>query len=128
MLKENFFTIEERTETEKGWEYRIGLNASHPIYQAHFPKNPVTPGVCIIQIIKDIAEDYCSKSFFIRSLKNVKFLQVLNPFDTREAIVKFTCQANETGNYSVSAVISKDQLVFSKLTLHLVEINEGGND
>lgn len=127
MLKDNFFTIEERTETDKGWEYRIALNASHPIYQAHFPKNPVTPGVCIIQIIKEIAEDYCSTSFFIRSLKNVKFLQVLNPFDTREAIIKLTCQANETGNYSVSAVISKDQLVFSKLTLHLVEINKGGN-
>lgn len=128
MLKDNFFTIEERTQTEKGWEYCIAINASHAIYQAHFPQNPVTPGVCIVQMMKEIAEDCCSKSFFICSLKNVKFLQILNPIENPEVLVKFNSQVNEAGRYAVSAVICKDQLVFSKLNLQLAEISEGGND
>jgi len=124
MLKDHFFTIEEKTQTPKEWEYRISLDASHPIYQAHFPKNPVTPGVCIIQMIKEIASDCCSKVFFIRIIKNVKFLSVLNPLLNKEVLVRFTCKLNENGWYVVSAVISKDGLIFSKVNLHLEEVGE----
>lgn len=122
MLRDHFFIIGERAQTETGWEYCISLDASHPIYQAHFPKNPVTPGVCIIQMIKEIASDCCSKAFFIRMIKNVKFLSVLNPLTHKEVTVRFTCNFNENGRYGVSAVICKDDLVFSKVNLQLEEV------
>lgn len=128
MLKETFFMIRERIRTEKGWTYRIALNASHPVYQAHFPQNPVTPGVCIVQLIKEIVEDSCSTSFFIRLLKNVKFLHVLNPLEHEEVTVDFTYRIDEDGRYSVTAVLCDEQLVFSKVILYLTEITDGKND
>ena len=36
---------------------RIKLNKDHDIYNGHFPNNPITPGVIIIQIIKEILEE-----------------------------------------------------------------------
>ena len=122
MLKDDFFVIKEHTQTEKGWEYRILLNASHSIYQAHFPKNPVTPGVCLVQLVKEVVADHYSASFFIRAIKNVKFLAVLNPIENDEVTICFTCKIDEGGVYTVSAVICKDGLVFSKLNLHLTTV------
>ena len=58
MLNSTFYTIRKRTDTEGGVDYRVSLNASHIIYEAHFPGNPVTPGVCIIQIVKELVEAY----------------------------------------------------------------------
>ncbi|MBQ0740088.1 3-hydroxyacyl-ACP dehydratase, partial [Aquimarina celericrescens] len=34
----------------------ITINKNHKIFKGHFPGNPVTPGVCMIQIIKELAE------------------------------------------------------------------------
>lgn len=124
MLKDDFYIIQERIQTEKGWEYRILLNALHPIYQAHFPKNPVTPGVCLVQLVKEVVADHYSASFFIRTIKNVKFLTVLNPVENDEITIRFTCRIDENGMYIVSAVICKDELVFSKLNLYLTEVSE----
>ena len=45
MLNNTFYIIRKRTDTEGGIDYRVSLNASHVIYEAHFPGNPVTPGV-----------------------------------------------------------------------------------
>ena len=122
MLNDDFFIIKERVQTEKGWEYHLSLNASHPIYQAHFPKNPVTPGVCLVQLVKEVVADHYSASFFIRTIKNVKFLTVLNPIENEEITLCFTCRIDENGMYIVSAVICKNELVFSKLNLYLTTV------
>lgn len=34
----------------------LTLNAEHPIFKGHFPNNPVTPGVCMMQIVKNLTE------------------------------------------------------------------------
>ena len=32
----------------------IRLNPSHEIFKGHFPGNPILPGVCVVQILKEI--------------------------------------------------------------------------
>jgi 3-hydroxyacyl-[acyl-carrier-protein] dehydratase len=48
-LKDTFFTIEKQDSAEGKACFRIKWNAESFIYKAHFPDNPVTPGVCLIQ-------------------------------------------------------------------------------
>ena len=62
--------------------YDIQLDASHFIYQAHFPGAPITPGVCIIQIAEELLEDHIGRKLSIRKIKNVKFLNVISPLVT----------------------------------------------
>lgn len=61
--------------------YDIQLDVNHIIYQAHFPGEPITPGVCIIQIAKELLEDYLGQKLCIQSIKNVKFLNVISPIE-----------------------------------------------
>lgn len=139
MLKDEFFTIKEeiipeghelsgkgsaagRPETEvKGKVapensrvYRLALNVSHPIFQAHFAGNPVMPGACISQIIKELTTDSFGLDFFISAIKNMKFLHVINPIEHPEISVKLTNMPHEDGSLSVSALINDGDTIFSK--------------
>lgn len=119
MLKDTLFTIQSSEETENGCTCRIALNASHPIFQAHFAGNPIMPGAFIIQMIKELASDFFNRTFFVVSVKNMKFLHAINPFESPEITVNlsFTRQDNEW--ITVSAVLIDGETVFSKSTLLL---------
>ena len=61
--------------------YDIRLDASHFIYAAHFPGAPITPGVCVIQIARELIEEELKQKLMIRRVKNVKFLKVISPVE-----------------------------------------------
>lgn len=86
-LKNNLYTIVDRDAGEQGkpveGRFLLRLHPEHVIYQAHFPRNPITPGVCIVQIGKELLEEMLGKSLTIAKVKNVKFLSVVSP---RESI------------------------------------------
>jgi 3-hydroxymyristoyl/3-hydroxydecanoyl-(acyl carrier protein) dehydratase len=119
MLKDNFFTIKEVTETAKGRTYRIALDGRHPVFQAHFAGNPVMPGACIVQVIKELAEDCLSAPFFVATVKNMKFLKVINPLENPEVSVQMACTVRDDESVCVSFVACDGDTVFSKATLVL---------
>ena len=55
-LLNSLYSIRSKDVTDSFVRYDIHLDASHFIYQAHFPGDPITPGVCIIQIAKELLE------------------------------------------------------------------------
>jgi len=114
MLKDTFFTILTSVDTEKGRSYRIALNGSHVIFQAHFAGNPVMPGACIVQVIKELTSDYFGRVLFISALKNMKFLHAINPLETPEISVQLAFMQQEDEPLSVSAILYDGDKVFSK--------------
>ena len=74
--------IAERENTPLSARYGIVLDEKSFIYKAHFPDEPVTPGVCIIQIAKELMEDHLKQPLDIKTIKNVKFLNVISPVTT----------------------------------------------
>ena len=121
MLKDNFFTILSSVATEKGCTCRIALNGSHPIFQAHFAGNPVMPGACIVQVIKELASDYFGRVFFVSAVHNMKFLHAVNPSESPEISVQLIFTQQENESISVSAVLFNEDKVFSKLAqLYLI--------
>ena len=84
-LLNNLYRISERETTPCSFspiKYGIVLEEKSFIYKAHFPDDPITPGVCIIQIAKELLEDYAQKRYTIKTIKNVKFLNVISPVTT----------------------------------------------
>lgn len=70
--------------------FNIKLNPGHFIYKAHFPDEPITPGVCIIQIALELLELYLKRSLQISQVKNVKFLSVMSPKYVADITYTFT--------------------------------------
>lgn len=87
-LKNNLYKIISKEEVNSIFNYTIELNPSCVIYQAHFPGEPITPGVCIVQIGKEVIEDLlleqssASRRLEIIKAKNIKFLSVISPNET----------------------------------------------
>ena len=57
----------------------IRLNKDHDIFKGHFPGNPIMPGVCMIQIIKELTEEVVDKKLFLIGCSNIKFMAIINP-------------------------------------------------
>ncbi|MDR0815027.1 MAG: 3-hydroxylacyl-ACP dehydratase [Bacteroidales bacterium] len=120
-LQDDFFKITDVQTGDNSANYRLKLNADHPVYAAHFPGNPITPGVCIIQMVKELAESYCQQKFFLKKVANVKFMNVINPLEYEKINVELTL-ANEAGQRKIAATVSEGEVTFSKLSLTLTEV------
>lgn len=80
MLLKDFYKVlkkENLVDGQANWQ--IELNPKHEIFEGHFPGNPITPGVSMIQSIKEICEELLDKKLFLESSDNVKFMAIINP-------------------------------------------------
>jgi len=79
MLIEGLYTINELKSTDLDITAKIKLNANHEIFEGHFPGNPIMPGVCMMQIIKELTEKVLSKELVLQTSTNIKFMAKINP-------------------------------------------------
>lgn len=84
-LLSNFYKVKELTAGESGTHIAmVMLNAQHDIFKGHFPGNPVTPGVCMMQIIKELTQQITGEKLMMKQAVNVKFMALINPEQTPE--------------------------------------------
>jgi len=57
----------------------VEINAAHPIFNGHFKQVAITPGVCIIQMIKEVIEEKLKTTLILEEGNNIKFLAMVNP-------------------------------------------------
>ena len=79
ILKNNLYNVTSEGIVDGKQCYTISLDSSCFIFKAHFPGMPITPGVCIIQIAKELLERKLGRALEMKAAKNVKFLSVLSP-------------------------------------------------
>ena len=91
MLVEGFYTVATTKQiSENEIHVTVQLHEEHPIFEGHFPGNPVTPGVCMIQIIKEIVQEYLNMKLFIKGISNVKFTALINPNINAELLLELS--------------------------------------
>lgn len=92
----DFYTLQSYEKTESGsFTAQISLNKDHDIFKGHFPGNPVTPGVCMMQIVKELTEEFTGSSLFLKTASNVKFMAIINPFETPDLKIQLDITENE---------------------------------
>ena len=80
MLLQDFYKINSLNKvSDQLFSAEITLNENHEVFKGHFPDNPVTPGVGMMQIIKELTEQITEKKLFLSNASNVKFMALINP-------------------------------------------------
>ena len=117
ILKNNLYRISHENKDDKS--YLVDLIPDCMIYRAHFPEQPITPGVCIIQMASELLSELYSLTFEQSSVSNAKYLSVINPQDTPELTYTFKKVVfdDEKTSVKVSVVVSSDDTIFTKLSL-----------
>ena len=119
ILKNSLYTIADKKMEGSGIFYQILLDKNHFIYKAHFPNEPITPGVCIIQVAKELLEDYLHEEYEISYVKNIKFLSVLSPLSTPSVAYVFDkiTILPETNECKTQVQVQQDNVLFAKLSI-----------
>src|ERR1700712_2521832 len=79
MLQGNFFFIEKINIDAGRVTASLKIDRHHKIFEGHFPGSPVVPGVCMMQIVKEILENALGKELNLKKADHMKFLSILNP-------------------------------------------------
>ena len=80
MLLTNFYKILKSESLEDdSFSATVQIQKEHPIFDGHFPAFPITPGVGMLQIIKELTETYANEILFLEGASNVKFLALVDP-------------------------------------------------
>lgn len=117
MLLKNFYKIESSNKNDdSSYTVVVNLNKDHEVFKGHFPNNPVTPGVCMMQIIKELCEDILSKELLLKTASNVKFMALINPEVNPTLRLELSIFENETGEIKVKNTTYFDETVALKLT------------
>lgn len=103
--------------SDTGFEAIIGLDAEHIIYKAHFPGNPITPGVILLQICKQCAIDILRQqgklSTYNPMISDIKMLKFIN-FIVPQADKTVTISIQQTDN-TFKTVIFDSEKEYAKM-------------
>lgn len=120
ILEDDFFQIIE----QNGNDFLIKLNKNHFIYCSHFPKNPITPGVIILQIAVELLQTTANCKLFLKKIKNIKYLAVINPEIDDYVQFRFLKIEIKEKVYSVLVEICNGQKQFSKISAQLINVEK----
>ncbi|MDP1621192.1 MAG: beta-hydroxyacyl-ACP dehydratase [Bacteroidales bacterium] len=119
MLSGSFFEIQSFTSDSLAQETCkihavVSLISNHPVYQGHFPGNPVVPGVCQIQMVRELVEKALKHPVKLTESDNIKFLSIINPQINSK--LDFDISLRNTGDqkFAATASIGNGTTVFLK--------------
>ena len=116
---EGLYNLDNLTVDDTKATANITINKDHIVFNGHFPENPVMPGVCMMQIIKEITEKIVDKKLFMQSASNIKFMAIINPFITPELELQLEIIESDQG-YKVKNISKFEDTVALKSTTNFI--------
>lgn len=114
MLEGTFYSIISFSQMGTDVKASLRLNKENSIFSGHFPNTPVVPGVCSVQMIKELVEKALLEKIMLINADNIKFLGIINPELTPEIDVELTYKYDEQQNIITSATIASKENTFLK--------------
>lgn len=117
MLLHDFYKIQslEKIDGQKHLAV-ILINEKHDVFKGHFPGNPIMPGVCMMQIIKELTEQITSRKLMMQTLTNVKFMALINPDVTPELRLELDVTTTEDDFVKVKNATYFNETIALKLS------------
>ena len=115
MLLDNYFYIEKQEKDEEDFLFLVRLNTEHPIFNGHFPGNPISPGVCNIQMIKECAERIMGCQLRLDNIKQCKFSNLIIPSSELRITISIRLQQIEGNRIKLHGIISTGDIKNTEL-------------
>jgi 3-hydroxyacyl-[acyl-carrier-protein] dehydratase len=110
------FILESRNEEQGRITANYHLDAQNPIFEGHFPNNPIVPGVCQINQIKEDVQGIVGKALQLKEIVLAKYFKPMVP----SSVCQLVCTVTEHEHYwhvQAQWFDRTDQSAFSKFTL-----------
>ena len=114
MLRDSFYTVVNTEDTSENMHTIMQMNPGHEIFSGHFPGQPVVPGVCMLQMVKELAETFSGTSLRLINGHDLKFLSVIDPRRHPLIYAETQCSADTPGRLAVISRFYYRDLTFFK--------------
>lgn len=94
-------------------ESDIELNGKHPVFEGHFPGNPVLPGVCTIQVAKDLLCKAVEREYRLSKSSSIKYLGFISPVINPFIRFQISLKNGENVVYAAVTVVAGNSVVCS---------------
>lgn len=123
ILKDHLYQIVNIEKSGDSCTFTLRISETHPLFKGHFPETPVLPGVCILQIFKELAEvDLASVSpLGYSEIKQCKFLTPVAMNEPATVLVTITLQ-QEGAFWNLSASMKSESSIHTSLKAVLTTI------
>ena len=114
MLLNDFYTITTQDHQQGSLKASISINKQHRIFEGHFPGHPVVPGVCMMQIVREVMEQSTGKTLRVARAPMMKFLTIINPEQNNQVEVSVTYTEKDNG-LDLNATLFSGETIYFKL-------------
>lgn len=111
---DGLYTVESIVPEEGHVVADVRLNPEHAIFAGHFPGNPVVPGVCSIQMIKDTVALGMSRKVLLVDAPSIKFVAGIDPRESPLVRITAECDPAVEGRIAVRATVTNAGKTFVK--------------
>ena len=123
MLINDLYHIQSaKKEADGQWIFELVFHEDNPIFKAHFPGNPIVPGACIIQVVKELYQNATGLDLEIKRVRNVKFKNIIHPGNPAVVTFSLSYAPLADGMLELKADVSHKDMVFNKMSLEAVNL------
>ena len=79
MLQNTLYTIEKLSQEGNKHTVTVQIDAEHEIFNGHFPSQPILPGVCLMEMVREVLSQIKQHPVLLTQAQNIKFLKVVDP-------------------------------------------------
>lgn len=119
MLLNSLFFADPIKSTGHSVEVSVRIEKSHPIFEGHFPGQPILPGVCMMQLVKELLESADQKKYQIETAGNMKFLNVIDPTVNDHINASILIEQRNEQGLKINASLFAGEVTFFKLKASL---------
>jgi 3-hydroxyacyl-[acyl-carrier-protein] dehydratase len=114
MLLDSLFIVKSYSAEGNEIKATLELDENHDIFKGHFPGQPVVPGVCMMQSVKELVERHVEKKLIVTEADNMKFLSVIDP-GVNKVINATVSVSDKDSVFSINASLFSENVTFFKL-------------
>ncbi|PIB36170.1 hypothetical protein BFP72_12570 [Reichenbachiella sp. 5M10] len=75
----------------------LTIDATHDVFDGHFPQHPVLPGVVTMEVLRRALELATQQKLRLSTAANIKFLGMIDPRATPEMVMRFSVTDSDDG-------------------------------
>ena len=118
VLQDNLYSIVSQQAVDGLPTFCVRIHPEWPIYKAHFPGHPITPGVCIVQMVQELLQIFLHRELVLCKAKNIKYVSIVSPEEMAELTITFSkIEEQPDGSLKVQAQVASGDTLCTKLSV-----------
>lgn len=115
MLLNDFFFISAEHQEEGVLHATLTLDATHRIFDGHFPGQPVVPGVCMMMMVREVLQASLEgRTVQLLRADHAKFLSLIDPRMHPSVELELRYSAQLENEMKVTSRLYKAEIIFFK--------------